>query len=193
MDTETYKAITNTNQAQIYSNFIKHFILNYVDDSSNVVSSHDPKCLQNYINDFFRLLENFYNANRLTINRDKSKLLITCKNKLRNSSKNIKLQASEYTISQSDKIKVLGIFITTSLNNQATINNIISKVNYRSSVLKNIFKYSSLRTKRILSTSIIISTFRYAAPLLIDSTQAQLRSLQTLLIRCTRPIFGFES
>ena len=89
MDTEMYKATTNTNQVQTYSNFIKHFILNYVDDSSNVVSSRDPKCLQNYINDFFRLLENFYNANRLTINRDKSKLLITCKNKLRNSSKKL--------------------------------------------------------------------------------------------------------
>ena len=49
---------------------------------------------------------------------------------------------------------------------------------------------------KILSVSVsfgTVSISRYAAPVLIDSTKKQLRSLQTLLIKTTRPILGFKS
>ena len=44
-----------------------------------------------------------------------------------------------------------------------------------------------------MSTSLILSVFRYAAPILIDSTKNQLDTLQTLLMKTTRPILGFIS
>ena len=74
----------------------------------------------------------------LLLNADKTKLLITCKPKYRNSTTNITLQANQYIIKQSNKIKVLGIFITSGLTNTATINNVISKVNFRLSILKEV-------------------------------------------------------
>ena len=95
---DLYKKITNLNLRDNYGDHIKHYICNYVDDSSNIISSKNVQKLQNYINDFFKLLEDFYNINKLTINSEKSKLLISCRNKLRENANKITLKASEYTI-----------------------------------------------------------------------------------------------
>ena len=140
-----------------------------------------------------KLLEDFHNINKLTINCDKTKLLVSCKNKLRKTANLITLKAAEYNITQTPKIKVLGIYITNTLNNQATINNIISKVNYRLSIVREIYKYSSEKTKTLLATSMIMSVIRYACPILSDSTKNQLSTLQTLINKCSRPILGFKS
>ena len=72
-------------------------------------------------------------------------------------------------------------------------NNIISKVNFRLSVLKEVFKFSEKRTKLILINSLVVSVFRYCCPLLIDSIVASINKLQTLLMKCTRYILGFNS
>ena len=85
------------------------------------------------------------------------------------------------------------MYITSGLSNHANINNIISKVNYRLSLLKVIFKFTERRTKLILINSIIVSVFRYCCPLLIDSNCTSLNKLQTLLMKCARTILGFRS
>ena len=64
--------------------------------------------------------------------------LLICKHQYSNSISNIVLHANKYIIRQSSKIKVLGIFIASGLSNNATVNNIISKVNFSLSVLKEV-------------------------------------------------------
>ena len=129
-----YTSITDDSNDSIPQS-IDHQTVQYVDDSSNIVSSNNTTQLQLYINKFFKVLEGFYNMNKLLLNADKTKLLITCKPKYRNSTAHITLQANQYTIQRSSKIKVLAIYIISGLTNTATINNVISKVNYRLSVL----------------------------------------------------------
>ena len=163
---DIYRNITNFNLSDDYGHEIEHYTCNYVDDSLNVISSSNISKLQNYINDFFKLLENYYNINKLTINCEKSKLLVSCKGKYRNEANKIILRAADYIINQTSKIKVLGIYITNNLSNQATINNVISKVNYRLAVVRDVYKYSSVRTKTLLATSMIMSVVRYVCPLL---------------------------
>lgn len=133
-----YSNIINDN---ITNNFTKidHKIVQYVDDSSNIVSSNEIHQLQIYINSYFKVIEGFYNLNKLLINSDKTKLLISCKPKYCNVTSNMILQANKYVINQSHKISVLGTFITYSLTNTAMINNIISKVNFLISALKEVF------------------------------------------------------
>ena len=58
-----------------------HHTIQYVDDSTNIISSNDVEKLQKYINNYFLVIESFYNINKLLINSDKSKLLISCKPK----------------------------------------------------------------------------------------------------------------
>merc|ERR1712240_484712 len=69
----------------------------------------------------------------------------------------------------------------------------ISKVNYRLSILKWVFKFCDKRTKTILINSLVISIFRYCCPLLVNSNINLLTKLQTQLMKCTRYILGFES
>ena len=195
----TYDNNDSTNDNTHNSNYtintdnITHNIIQYVDDSTNIITTNDSQQLQTYINQYFKILEYYYNTNKLLINSDKSKLLISCKPSLRTHTNSIKLSTTQYIIEQSTKIKVLGVYITAGLSNLATINNMISKINYRSNILKEVFKYSNERTKRILTNSLIISVFRYASPLLINSTAIEIKKLQVLLMKCSRPIFGYQS
>ena len=85
--------------------------------------------------------------------------MITCKPQLRDSVMNIKLTTTDYTVEQVNKVKALGIFITSGLTNIAMTNNIISKVNYRLSILRWVFKFCDKRTKTILINSLLISIF----------------------------------
>ena len=119
--------------------------------------------------------------------------MITCKPQLRNSINNIQLTTTDYTVQQVTKVKALGIFITSGLSNIAMTNNIISKVNYRLSILKGVFKFCDKKTKTILMNSIVISIFRYCCPLLINSNTNLIAKLQTQLMKCTRYILGYES
>ena len=127
MDTCLYKLVSLKEQALIYKDTITHFTLNYIDDSSNAIASFDPEALQKYRNNIFLLLEQLYNANMLTLNSDKTKLLVTYKTRYRKQFENITLSTSYYTIYQVSKIKLLGIYISNILDNRANINNIIQK------------------------------------------------------------------
>ena len=45
----------------------------------------------------------------------------------------------------------------------------------------------------MLINSTIISVFKYGCPLLINSSQQSLNKLNSLLLKCTHPIIGFQS
>ena len=189
---EIYSKITGSVSNNIINN-IDHSIIQYVDDSNNVISSDNIQSIQPYMNTYFKLIEAYYNINKLKINPDKSKLMIVCKAVHRKATKNIVLMTNDHIIEQVQKIKALGMYFTTGLSNTANINNIISKVNYRLSILKDIFAFSEKRTKVILMNSLVISIFPYCCPLLINSNINMISKLQTLLMKCTRYILGFKS
>merc|ERR1712240_550012 len=53
--------------------------------------------------------------------------------------------------------------------------------------------FSSKKSKIIFFKSMVLSVIRYCSPILIDSDIKMIDKLQTLLIKCTRPILGFSS
>merc|ERR1711954_532362 len=107
--------------------------------------------------------------------------------------KNFVLKAGDYIIEQKDKIKVLGVFFTSGLTNHVNISNIISKVNFRMYSMREAFKFSSKNSKIIFFKSMVLSVIRYCSPLLVDRDAKLIDKLQTLLMKCTRPILGFQS
>ena len=98
------KVLTNENP---YSETcdISTYTIQYVDDSSNMISTKNIDLLQEYTKKFFRLLEVYYQINMLTLNQDKSKFMIICKGSIQNKANNVKLKASNYVIKQSVKVK----------------------------------------------------------------------------------------
>ena len=98
--------LTNINGHTNLDN-ISHKNVQYVDDSTNIISSSNTNDIQLYINLYFSILKQFYNINKLLNNANKSKLLVITKPNLRQFTTNIKLQANKYLIEQSIKIKIL--------------------------------------------------------------------------------------
>ena len=99
--------------------------------------------------------------------------MIKCKNICRKYTNNITLKAANYTILQSDKLKVLGIYFTAGLNQQANINNIISKIIYRFMgwhVLAVSLVYLSIR---ILSAGLVLPLFQSRQFVLMCSSLSQ--------------------
>ena len=62
----------------------------------------------------------------------------------RHKTTDITLQADKYTIKQTDKIKILGVYLTSGLDNTPNVNNIISKVNHRISIQGKITKFTNI-------------------------------------------------
>ena len=119
--------------------------------------------------------------------------MIACKPHHRASVSNIKLTTTDFIVEQVNKVKALGIFITSGLTNHTMTNNIIAKVNFRLSMLRGVFKFCDNRTKTILINSLVISIFQYCCPMLVNSNSSMLSKLQSQLLKCTRYILGFDS
>ena len=126
MSSDIYNSITGETKIE-NTKVLEHITWQYVDDSNNVITSNDSTNISEYINKYFKLIEGYYNLNKLKLNPDKSKIMISCKPSLRSSANNITLNTSDYIIEQVPKIKALGVFITSGLSNHATINHFISK------------------------------------------------------------------
>ena len=107
--------------------------------------------------------------------------------------KDIKLTAGDYVIDQSDKIKILGIYYTSGLDNQPNINMIIQRVNYRISILGKIIKSTNKKTSLLLYNSLVISIFNYCIGCFLNNSVCQNSKLNTLLNKCTHKILGITS
>ena len=60
-------------------------------------------------------------------------------------------------------------------------------------VLRDVFKFCNIRSKLLLTNSLIMSIFRYGAPLLINANMAHVNKLHTLIMKNSRPILGINS
>ena len=70
---------------------ITHSVVNFVDDSSNIMGFKNHEKIKNYIEHYYILLSKYYNINKLKINNDKNKLIIINKPRLDNVLKNFNL------------------------------------------------------------------------------------------------------
>ena len=167
-------------------NNFDHVIVQYVDDTTNIISTNDHKMLQEYINKYYLLVNSYYNINFLKLNADKTKLMLTCRPQHRNIIKDIYLQAGDFIIKQSNKVKILGIYFTSGLTNEPNVQEIIKKVSFRLSILSKITKFTNIKTSLVLFNSIIISVFAYCIENLMDIDHKHQNKLNVLINKCTQ-------
>ena len=106
---------------------IDHKTINYVDDSTNIIGFKNINNITEYLNKYYILLEQFYTINMLQINPDKTKMIVICKNKMRDECKNINFMAGKYNIKQDINIKILGFYLQNDMCLDRQTNNIVSK------------------------------------------------------------------
>ena len=97
MNHQLFQKLTGVN-LNITPNKIDHDTINFVDDSTNIISSPEIPLIQDYINNFYLLLESVYNTNKLIINKDKKELMLICKMKFHKLTRNLKINASGYKV-----------------------------------------------------------------------------------------------
>merc|ERR1712082_198481 len=88
-----------------------HTTVNFVDDSTNLISNKSAHTLTLYLTDFYTLLHSFYTINKLKINADKTELLVTFKPHLRHTADTVKMHAHSHEIQQKSTTKILGAII----------------------------------------------------------------------------------
>ena len=191
MHNDFFQKITNKPKPKYKG--IKHDTINFVDDCTNIIACKDPKIINTYITNFYNLLENFYHINKLKINDDKSKILITCKRGLKKASKKIIFMANKFRILPSKFIIILGFRIEEDLGQSKQINNTIAKVSNRIFTLQKLKKYTNLKTRLKIANAIVIGSINYGLPLFLNATKDQLSKLNSLLIRAARTVIGYHS
>merc|ERR1712240_13910 len=120
MGSDLYGRITQE-AMPIKSEIIDHDIIQYVDDTNNIISGNNAAEIQKYSNRYFKLIESFYSINRLKLNPDKTRLMVVCRPNKRGEVQNFVLKVWEYIIEQTEKIKVLGVLFTSGLSTHANI------------------------------------------------------------------------
>ena len=171
----------------------RHLTINYIDDSTNLISDKNRENLICYLTLYYNLLKCYYDANKLVINPDKTELLVSCKNKFRVEADKIKFKADIYEIEQKDSTKILGFIIDKNLNHDKQINNVISKVNFRLHTIKFVDKYMNNKVKIIVYNSLVLSIIRYVMPLLININFKQINTVNVLVTKAARNALGYHT
>ena len=166
MNTELADKITNKKLKN--HKLIQHKTVNFVDDSTNVIAGHNLKHIQDYTTEYYTLIHNYYTINKLLINPEKTKFIVTCKPSLRRNVGIVSIQANEYTIKQSENVKILGVYFDSNLTHTFQINKTVYNLYYRLHTLKKLKPYKNVQTRKNINNAIIIGTVNYALPTLIN-------------------------
>ena len=169
---------------------ISHTTVNFVDDSTNLISSHNALHLTLYLTQFYTLLHAYYTINKLKINADKTELLITCKPHLRHLAHTVTMQAHNHTITPKDTTKILGAIINTRLTLTHHFNTLIQSINHRMHTLRHIARYTTFRTRALIANATIISTISHLSPLMINADTSLLAKIQSLQLKSARLVIG---
>ena len=94
----TNEEVCNTVGAKFYEKLpVKHDVINFVDDSNSVILVEPGVNIKDYTNQYFKLLEIYYNSQKLKINTDKTQLLVCSMPRFMNQIEDMEIQIPDYT------------------------------------------------------------------------------------------------
>ena len=166
---------------------IDHEVNQFVDDSSNVVGSETEEELGLYTSDYLKIMEKFYYMNKLKLNAEKTKVMITKAKE----TKKIKISAPNGEVLTPDKaIKILGYWKNSRDNYETHISKITGIVSKRLCEIKPYLSCMNLKTRRKIVYSKIASIILYGIELYLGQTDETLRKVTVLLMKCNKTIYS---
>ena len=105
---------------------VDHCVVNFVDGSNSVITEDPGMDIEEYTNSYFKLLEIYYNSQKLKINTDKTQLLVCAMPRFINQIKNMIIQTPDDTenVKSQEQIKILGYLF----NGRGNIDNQMNKL-----------------------------------------------------------------
>ena len=153
-----------------------------MDDSTSVISFTDTNQMRDYLTGYYNLLGEYYTANKLKINPEKSKFIINSKPKFTVILKNFYFWA--------DGFKILGTFIKSDLKMDLQINKLCSTLHNRIFQLRKITKFTHFKTRICFLRSYVIGKLIYAIPLYMTCTMPNINTIHKVIMAAARASIG---
>ena len=164
-----------TGEDKINTEKVEHETVNYVDDSNNCIIFEDPSEVDEYLDNFFKVLTAYYNLSKLKLNEDKTALMISSKPKHREEYKDvtIKTNEDEDDVKQQKQVKILGFLTNQRGNNDSQISKVISEVSHMFNIANKSRKYMNDRTRKAFINCHVMGKLNYNFPLISAGTKFQ--------------------
>ena len=188
INTEIYHKLVSKDKLNI--KHISHHVVNFIDDSSNIIGFRDHDKVKHYLEQYYKLLYNYYNINKLKLNNDKNKLVIINKPRLNNHFKNFTFRAGGEIVKTVSKIKILGTWIQCDLKLDAEINKLSSCLHNRINNLNKIKKYTDFKTRLNFMNSFVIGKLNYMLPIYNIAPNYIKNKLHKILMKAARGAIG---
>ena len=152
---------------------IVHEMVNFVDDSNNMISFEDETDANHYINRFFDVLKHYYTLNKLKINPEKTNLLIIAKPAMKERNKDIRIvtEKNEDDVYPKKQIRVLGWEMNSRLSMDSSLQKITGRIKAIMSKVKEITPYMTEKLRLLFANSYLISQLNYGIQFYVAENQ----------------------
>ena len=164
----------------------------YADDTSLLISSSDPLCLQNSLNLNMCRIASWFQKNHLTLNISKTKLMLFGTPQNLSKYQNISLIYDGETIERVDNFKYLGIVFDSHMTWSHHIDLIASNVSKRCGVIRRVKYYLPNYILKKLADSLVMPHFDYCSHVWSNCSLTLTSKLQILLNNLARIILSAD-
>ena len=169
---------------------IGYFVNQYIDDSTNIIGCSNKVELQNYLKSYHEVLEEYYKANKLKLNSEKTKIIVTKAKNNTNDRSPVEFKTAEgETIREDNAIRILGFL----KNNRDSYDSHLGQINGRVckvlSEIRPYLKHMNLKTRRETIYAKAASLLLYGSELFTGQTEWTQRKITSILIKCNREIY----
>ena len=165
-------------------------ISSFVDDNSLMVSSKSPEETEQIAQTSFNKVSEYLAANKLKLNKSKTKLMTVSKS---NNDPKISIIADGEIVQSKPNFLHLGVYLDDRLNWNKFISVLYGQLINRLTSLRILSKYASLKTLRIVATSIICGKIQYSLSLWCGLPEYQQIKIQHILLSAARICLGPKS
>ena len=151
---------------------IGYFVNQYIDDSTNIIGCSNKVELQNYLKSYHEVLEEYYKANKLKLNSEKTKIIVTKAKNNTNDRSPVEFKTAEgETIREDNAIRILGFL----KNNRDSYDSHLGQINGRVckvlSEIRPYLKHMNLKTRRETIYAKAASLLLYGSELFTGQTE----------------------
>ena len=160
----------------------------FADDTSIIYHSKKFKTLESNLNHDLKLCNEWLNANRLSLNVDKTKLLIFHSKKRVIDYSNISIEINGFRLHPSEYVKYLGIFLDKNVTWGYQISQLSKKLSRTNGVLYKLRRYVPKQTILSVYYSIFYSHLTYACQVWALTSQRNIDIINLLQKKSMRII-----
>ena len=189
------KVLRNKNMAELLLEMeipqfygVMHEVIQYVDDSNNTVGTDSIDEMTRYLNIYLQLLQTFYDANKLLLNKEKMTFIVTRKNT--GEIRRLELNGPNNTpIKESNAIKLLGIWRNNRNSYDTHLTYLSIATTKAINQLQPLLKHMSTKTRKEVISAKCASISNYGLELLYGQTDWTAKKLTAVKMKCNRAIY----